>query len=240
MHRIDLSPDLIERLRLERGERLHVLDSLDPKRTAHVVIDLQNGFMEEGAPVEVPVAREIVPNVNAISRALRASGGLVVFLRFTTPDDPSSWSAFYARSSPHTARMHREAFAPGSHYWQLWPGLDVEPQDLMVDKQRFGAFIPGTCDLHEILQARGIDTLIITGTLTNCCCESTARDAMQLDYKVIFVADGNAAVTDAEHNATLHNMCFLFADVMRTPEVLDLVARSAHGAVQSAGEGVIA
>lgn len=90
--------------------------------------------------------------------------------------------------------------------------------------------IPGTCDLHQVLQDRQIDTLIVTGTLTNCCCESTARDAMQLNYKVVFVSDANAALSDAEHNATLNNMCALFADVMSTAELITaLSASSATG-----------
>jgi nicotinamidase-related amidase len=76
--------------------------------------------------------------------------------------------------------------------------------------------MPGSSDLDDILQMCGIDTLIITGTATNVCCESTARDAMQMNYKVIFVADGNATNTDAEHNATLNNMVRLFANVMTT------------------------
>jgi len=234
MHKIELSPELVALRKKEGGGRLHLLDKVDPQRTAHIVVDLQNGFMEEGAPVEVPFAREIVDGVNAISRSVREAGGINVFLRFTTPPDPSSWSGFYARFSPETAALHRTAFSPGAHYWQLWSGLDVAEGDLAVDKHRFGAFIPGTCSLHDILQDRGIDTLIITGTLSNCCCESTARDAMQLDYRVIFVTDGNAALSDAEHNATLHNMCFLFADVMSTAEVVALLARSATDAVKSA------
>ena len=77
---------------------------------------------------------------------------------------------------------------------------DDEP---IVDKARFSAFIPGTCNLDELLRARGIDTLIITGCLTNGCCESTARTGMENGYRVLFVADGTAAVTDQEHNATL-------------------------------------
>ncbi|MFX8988223.1 cysteine hydrolase, partial [Acinetobacter baumannii] len=85
------------------------------------------------------------------------------------------------------------------------------------------------CDLHQILRDRQIDTLIVTGTLTNCCCESTARDAMQLNYKVIFVSDANAALSDAEHNATLNNMAALFADVMSTAEVI--------GSLEKAGAG---
>ncbi len=102
-----------------------------------------------------------------------------------------------------------------------------------MNKHRFAAFIPGTCDLHQLLQDRGIETLIISGTLTNCCCESTARDAMQLNYKVIFVSDANATLTDAEHNATLNNMCALFADVMSTAEVVDALRLSGPGKVKS-------
>jgi ureidoacrylate peracid hydrolase len=227
VHKIDLDPELIERLTKERGGRLHIFDDIDPARTVHLVIDLQNGFMEPGAPVEVPVAREIVPTVNAISRAVRRSGATNVFVRFTTPlDGLNSWSSFYERFPKAIRQAHQAAFAPGAHYWELWPELDVHDDEAKVDKGRFAAFIPGTCDLHQLLQDRGIDTLIITGTLSNCCCESTARDAMQLNYRVIFVSDGNAALSDAEHNATLNNMCTLFADVMTSAEVIDALGSS--------------
>ena len=83
-----------------------------------------------------------------------------------------------------------------------------------MQKRRFGAFAPGSSDLHEILQARGIDTLIVTGTATQVCCESTARDAMMMNYKVFFVADGNATFTDEEHNATISAMAHAFCDVI--------------------------
>ena len=227
MHEIRIDPELRRRLTAERGGRQHLFDDIEPGRTAHLVIDMQNGFLEPGAPVEVPFAREIVPNVNAISRAVRDAGALNIFVRFTTPvDSLDSWSTFYARMPRAVRETHQGAFASGAHYWELWPELDVREADLTVDKARFGAFIPGTCGLHEILQARGIDTLIITGTLSNCCCESTARDAMQLNYKVIFVSDANATLTDAEHNATLNNMCALFADVMATDEVGEALQRA--------------
>jgi ureidoacrylate peracid hydrolase len=88
--------------------------------------------------------------------------------------------------------------------------LDVRSDDWVIDKTRFSAFVQSTCKLHERLQARGIDTLIVTGTVTNCCCESTVRDAMQLGYKVLFIQDANAAHDDASHNATLANMVGLF------------------------------
>ena len=110
----------------------------------------------------------------------------------------------------------------------------MQPSDWIVDKTRFSAFVPGACDLHERLRSAGIDTLIITGTLTNCCCESTARDAMQRDYRVIFVSDGNGALTDAEHNATLVNMVTLFADVMTTDEVVACATAAPSHATKAA------
>lgn len=222
MHAIDQEP-IIDRIAATRGGKRRIFESIDPARTAHLIVDLQNGFMEEGAPVEVPAARGIVSNVNRISRAVRKAGGQNIFLRYTTPFDmDTSWSVMLTRMG-EAAEGHYKAFQPGSHHWQLWPELDVAESDLPMDKHRFGAFIPGTCDLHATLQARGIDTLIITGTLSNCCCESTARDAMQLNYKVLFVTDANAAPSDKEHEATLYNMGWLFADLYSTDETVGLL-----------------
>ena len=208
--------------------------SLDLSRTAHLIVDLQNGFMEPGAPAEVPIAREIVPNVNAISEAVRRAGGTNIFVRFTTPP-LEAWSSFYSRFPPEHRQAHRDAFVAGSHYWQLWPGLDIKGEDPIVGKGRFAAFIPGTSDLHDVLQARGIDTLIITGTVTNVCCESTARDAMQFNYKVIFVSDGTAAFSDAEHNGTLNSLCALFADVISTEDVVALLDGSTAAPAPAGG-----
>jgi ureidoacrylate peracid hydrolase len=225
MHKIDIPAEIVARAMRARG-RDHIFERIDPARTAHIVVDLQNGFMAEGAPVEVPMAREIVPNVNRICAALSEAGGANFFLRYTCDAaEPQPWTTRYnAYLSAERSAAHKDTFRRGAEPWQLWPLLDVRPNDLIVDKTRFSAFVPGTCPLHDMLQARGIDTLIITGTLTNVCCESTARDAMQRNYQVIFVADGNAALSDAEHNATLCNMATLFADVMTTEEILTVLA----------------
>lgn len=221
MHAVDHAA-IIDRIAARRGGVRHVVERIDPRRTAHLVIDLQNGFMAPGALVEVPMAREIVSAVNRISRALRAAGGLNVFLQYTSSNDPGDWRVMKRRSGG-TAAAHQATFTRDAEGWLLWPELDVAAGDMRVEKRRFGAFIPGTCDLDAILRARGIDTLIVTGTLSNCCCESTARDAMQLDYDVIFVPDANAAPSDEEHAATLANMGWLFADLYTADEVVGLI-----------------
>jgi ureidoacrylate peracid hydrolase len=82
MHKIDI-PDHIRARAMRARGRDHIFERIDPAKTAHIVVDLQNGFMAEGAPVEVPTAREIVPDVNRIASALREAGGTNVFLRGT-------------------------------------------------------------------------------------------------------------------------------------------------------------
>jgi ureidoacrylate peracid hydrolase len=224
MHNNSIYPSVLERVAQRRGG-LRVFDRLNPKQTAHVVVDLQNGFMAPGAVAEIPCAREIVPTVNRISAALRDAGGLVVYIQNTFDEEAvRTWSTFFDHfCSPSRRQRMIEAFTPGAEGHALWAGLDVRPEDLQVRKRRFGAFAPGASDLHAILQERGIDTLIVTGTASQVCCESTARDAMMLNYKVFFVADGNATFNDEEHNATLSAMAHTFCDVVDATALIDLI-----------------
>jgi ureidoacrylate peracid hydrolase len=218
---------ILDRLAAARGGVRNVFETLDPARTAHLIIDMQNGFMEQGAPVEVPMAREIVGNVNRISAAVRQAGGRNYFLRYTTPQDGGpAWPVMAARLGAGAAE-HRDAFTPGAHYWELWPEIEMADGDALVEKHRFSAFTSGTSDLHDRLQADGIETVIVSGTLTNCCCESTARDAMQLNYRVIMAADANAALSDEEHAATLHILGMVFADLRSTAELEAMLAADA-------------
>jgi ureidoacrylate peracid hydrolase len=225
MHKSTLHPDVIHRANERRGG-IRVFDSLISRHTAHIVVDLQNGFMAPGAVAEIGTAREIVPNVNRISAALRHAGGLVVYIQNTFDDIAvSTWSTFFDHfCSPSRRQRMIDTFTPGTFGHAIWPGLDVLPQDLKVQKRRFGAFAPGASDLHAILQQRGIDTLIITGTATQVCCESTARDAMMLNYKVFFIADGNATFNDDEHNGTLSAMAHTFCDVIDTDTMVNMIA----------------
>ena len=228
MHKIAIPSYAIERALARRG-RLHPFDTIDPARTALVVVDLQNGFMAPGQPAETPLAREIVPAVNRLADATRAAGGTVVWIQNTiTPESIQSWSVWFGDfgTGEWGPRMQR-AFTPGDFGHAIYPGLEVRPCDLTVRKTRFSAFVQGASDLDAILRARGIDTLIIVGTATNVCCESSARDAMMLNYKVFFVSDANACRTDEEHNATLAIMMVMFADVRSTDEMIALLERRA-------------
>lgn len=224
MHASSINPEVIARVTERRGG-LRVFDTIDPTRTAHVVVDLQNGFMAPGAICEIGTARDIVPNVNKISAMLRAAGGQVVYIQNTLDAEAiRTWSTYldYFCSPTRRAKMI-EAFTPGAEGHKLWPGLEVLPQDLIVRKSRFGAFAPGSSDLHAILSARGVDTIIITGTATQVCCESTARDAMMRDFRVFMPHDAVTAATQDQHLAGLGSVMQVFADVRPTAALLALV-----------------
>ena len=93
-------------------------------------------------------------------------------------------------------------------------------------KYRFSAFLPGASDLPERLRARGFDTVLITGTVTNVCCESSARDAMMTNFRAVMVSDGNAASSQTEHEASLSAFYSTFGDVMDTAMVIGCLRRA--------------
>ena len=194
--------------------------------------------MAPGQPAETPNARDVVPNVNRLAAATRAAGGTVVWIQNTiTPEAEQSWAVWFGdfcRGADWGERMRR-AFTPGDPGHAIYPTLEALPNDLTVRKTRFSAFIQGASELDALLRGRGIDTVIIVGTATNVCCESTARDAMMLNYKVFFVADANACRTDEEHNATLGILSVMFADVRSTDEMIALL-RGAATALAGAAE----
>ena len=214
--------EVADRLTKMRG-RVHIVDKLDPGHTALLVIDMQNFFVEEGQPLEVPSARDIVPNINRLAEATRKAGATVVWVQVMLSDEVfREWSIFLNFRN-EDGRQEFSGLNAGAHGHRLWHKLDVRDEDLVVEKRRYSAFIQGSSDLDSILRARGIDTLLVTGTLTNVCCESTARDAMMLNYRSVMVSDGNAAVTDFYHEASLLNMISTFGDVYSTDETIELL-----------------
>lgn len=229
MHDIRI-PERIRARVLERRGRAYAFSRMMPERTAHLVVDLQRGFMDPAVAHSLTeMAVKIVPTVNALSHALRALGGLVVFIRMvTTEESLERWSVYHRELSTEAARNKRlRHMMPGGKGTELWPGLEVGPNDLIVDKTHFSAFIQGSSDLESVLRARGIDTVLITGTVTNVCCESTARDAMMRNFRTVMIADGCAARTDEDHNTALTNFYSSFGDVMMAAEAISFLEAGA-------------
>ncbi len=228
MHASHIPPDVVERVVRRRG-RAHIHDDLIAARTALIVVDMQNAFMP-GPLAHAPcdMAPKIAPALNALAQVVRETGGLVVWIQTACTDgDRIAWSVAHDMVRPERAQMRFRALARGSQGYALSPLMDARPDDLYVEKHRYSAFIQGSSDLDAILRAKGIETLLVTGTVTNVCCESTARDAMMLNYKVVMVSDCNAADNDEDHNASLRAIYLTFGDVMDSQMAADLLRRSA-------------
>jgi ureidoacrylate peracid hydrolase len=227
MHKFAIPQNIIDRVIARRGKE-HVFEDFDPARTALIVVDLQNGFMLPGvAFAEIAEAREIVPNVNKLAASVRAAGGLVVWI-VTTYDQAidNEWSIYYRLSTPANGAKRSAALSKGAKGHEIYGDLEVKPEDKIVEKRRFSAFIQGSGELDKVLKERGIDNLLITGTVTGVCCESTARDAMMLNYAVTMVSDGNASYSDEEHNRALTAFYGTFGDVMSTEMLVGLMAKN--------------
>jgi ureidoacrylate peracid hydrolase len=223
MHRVEIRREIVERVVARRG-RLHLFDALDPKRSALVVIDMQNAFVAPGAPIEVPAARAIVAPINRLAAELRRRGVPVIWVLHENRKDGRDWAGFFdAFVAPGRRAEAAAALAGGSEQQKLWPELEVRAEDVRVSKNRYSAFIRS--DFEKMLRQRSIDTLLIAGTKTNVCCECTARDAMMLDYKVVLLSDCTAALSDEEHRATLENVIQQFGDVLSADEAIKLFDR---------------
>jgi ureidoacrylate peracid hydrolase len=224
---VTFPPSIVRRVVARRGSE-HIFSDLDPKRTALVVIDLQYAFMDDAIGHAVcPAARDIVPAVNRLAGAVRASGGGVFWIKNTFDEAClTEWSVMQDMATQAARAKRAAALSEGTKGHDLWPTLDVKPEDEILKKFRFSAFLPGASTLPERLKARGFDTVLITGTVTNVCCESSARDAMMSNFRVVMISDGNAAATPEEHEASLTAFYLTFGDVMDTDMVVGLLTRT--------------
>ncbi len=231
MHQLSIPSDLVEQV-IRRGGRPHPFDVIDPTKTAFVVVDMQNYFVHPDYPAALPMAREIVPHINRLAAGLRERGGHVVWIKNASDGTRESWSVYHDwLMTPERRDRRYETMDTAHEGHALWAPLDVKPQDAQIIKTRFSAFIEGSSTLDRYLRERGIDTLLIGGTATNVCCESTARDAMMLNYKVVMVHDALATHTDEEHNATLRTFYAMFGDVQTVDEAIASLARGQAAAV---------
>ncbi len=215
-------PDWAIRRAMGRRGTAHPFANLNAQTTALVVIDMQVGYLHErGGYMACAAAIDAVPNINRLAAAMRDAGGLVVWVQNTHDDSClETWTVQQRMNTPEANARRNAAMSVGSAGHALWPDLDVQPGDETVLKRRYSAFIPGTCDLEPMLKSRGIDTVLIVGTLTNVCCESSARDAMMLDFRTVMVSDACATTSLEEHNASLAAFYATFGDVMDTDFII--------------------
>jgi nicotinamidase-related amidase len=223
MHKIHL-PDWA----VERGRNLNDFPTIDPARTALVAIDMQNVFMEPDEVFGNPNTLDIIETVNLAVRTLRDAGARIIWTRQTVSHEaPLAMPPWQYDLSIPSVRAAVETMIAGTRSHAIHAAMEVRDSDIVVDKYRYSAFMCPAGGLKSVLGEMDVDTLVIAGTLTNCCCESTARDGNMMGYKIVFLGDATSASTDEEHNAALLNIRLLFGDVRSTADLAAMIAPSA-------------
>ena len=236
MAEVRFPAELVERVTARRG-RLHCYERLEPARTALAVVDMQTAFLKPEWPTSLASARAIVPAINRLAAAVRAAGGTVLWIVSTYgPDAGDRWPVLFDHvMGPAAGDFFRTVLSEGHEGHAVWPLLERRPEDPLVAKNRFSGFCGSAGRLERLLRERGLDTLLIAGTVTNVCCESTAREAAFLDFKTIMVSDANAGRSEADNLLCFATFIRAFGDVMSVAELERLLAAGAGRADRSAG-----
>jgi ureidoacrylate peracid hydrolase len=183
---------------------------------ALLVIDMQNDFVGEGGVLEVQNIRDNIGKYKNFIDRVRETGSPIIFTRhgFDPEKNP--------QESKKSFKLREKGLRKGSDGWQIFEELKPQEGDIIIDKNRFDAFF-GT-DLNNILRERKIDTVIVTGTMTEICCESTARSAMFYDYNMIFCSDLTFSSNKENQKNTLEVMEKHFGEVKSSEEILIILS----------------
>ena len=173
----------------------------NPAKSALLVIDLQEYFL--------PMLSPIIGNILSLIESCRSKGIKIIYTRHGHKDSDKDGGMLL--------NWWGDVIIYGTEKWNLIKSISPRENEPVIDKNRYSAFL-GT-SLDETLKYRKIEDLIITGVMTNCCCETTARDAFMKDYRVFFVSDATATVNEDLHLASLKNLAFGFAHIVDTKKL---------------------
>lgn len=194
-----------------------------PGRTAVLVVDMQVDFASPdgalGAFIDMDVVKPALAAAEKLVADARAAGAPVVFVGlWTTPEtDSAAWNERLRRrgGNPDVDAALCRAGEKGSEFY----GPQPAPGEPVVRKTRYSGFV-GT-DLDQRLRDMGVDTLVVAGLTTECCVDSTVRDAFDLDYHVFVAADACAAYEVDLHEASLKVMELNSAILTDTAAIAD-------------------
>ena len=183
---------------------------LNVAASALLVIDMQRFFLDATSPTFTCGGLAILPTVKRLMDAFRRAGRPVIFSRHVHhPGDLDSgimgwwWKGKCVEGSPES---------------EVHPDLAPMPGEKVVLKHRYSAFY--NTDLETVLRCLKVEDLVVSGIMTNMCCESTARDAYYRDYRVFVPADGTGTISEEMHLASLLNLAFGFAFVTTCEKIV--------------------
>ena len=201
----------------------------EPGRTALLVVDMQRGFVERGEAMEVPPARECVPVIRGLVDLFRAKRLPVVFTAFVySPAVPLLVGELHPEHKPAPPGAPRGYGMPSSCCLQGHPSAQVidalapRPDEPVIEKRWYDAFAGSALD--GALRARGVTSLVVTGTMTDICVLATVIGAFNREYRVTVVEDGVATLWPEIQRATLDIVARAYGRVVSSKQVVDVVS----------------
>lgn len=191
---------------------------------ALLIVDMQNDFVREGAPMEVPDARDTIPQHQRLIAQFRQLNRPIIYTRYLAGPSRTlvyEWSPELEPPTLACQRGHQRYYADLD---QTLDCADVineiypEPGDFIIDKYGYGAF--HNTNLDDTLKSLGVASLIVTGTVTQICVEETAREAFHYGYRTTIVSDAVSSYLPDLHAATLKNFDLKFGWVNSSDEVM--------------------
>jgi biuret amidohydrolase len=221
-----------EQLLQAKLQRIRELHKIEPERTALLVIDMQHGFLDPGASLEVPKGRDALANIASLIEACREKGAPVIFTEFIyetavpclrgdpfgpehLPPVPGSQTGF---GHPSGNCLIGPGAGAGVESAKTVDALAPRAEELVVRAHTYDKFYGTPLDLA--LHSRGIDRLIVTGVTTDVCVNATVIAASTRNYRVIAISDGMATIHEDIHRACLKIWANKFARVASTSEAL--------------------
>jgi len=181
--------------------------NLDITNCALLVIDMQEYFRS--------IAADIIPSVQKLVSEFRSMKLPVIYTRHSHKDP--------AIDGGMLAQWWGDLIIDGTPEAEILKEIQPVEGEKIIHKNRYSAFF--NTGLDEYLRQAGIKDVIISGVMTNLCCETTARDAFVRDYRVFFLSDGTATSSNFYQQATLQNLSFGFAVILSCNDVIDLLRR---------------
>jgi len=186
---------------------------VEPSRTALLIIDMENYFASPDGNSYLSDTKFILPSIKKLLHYFREKKLPVIYTAHQHIDPKidggllSTWWGSFIEEGTYHAKIYEE--------------LTPLPEERIIKKRRYNAFYQ--TELELVLRGMDIKNLVITGVMTNLCCETTAREAFQRDFMVFFIADGNCTANDEMHISSLKNLAFGFAHVLTAEDMLKLI-----------------
>jgi len=193
---------------------------LNPKKAALLVIDMQNDFINKGSLVYTSMAEVILPNLVRLIATCRRVKIPVIYTAHCH-QDPKIDGGMTAEWWPEL--KDKKVLVAGSKGAEIHSALTPRPNERIIYKHRYSAFY--NTNLEIILRGLSVTDLIISGVMTNICCESTARDAFFRDFRIFFLADGTGSVDEDLHLGSLRALAYAFAYVTTVKEIIRSINR---------------